>query len=298
MNQLDVLSIGLACWYLNFQVDQTPGPNGKTTATALISEGGGPASNAAYCISKLGGKSAFIGRLGHDPFGDAHITELKSVGVQVDRIFRSDTPTSIASIVVNKSGERSVVNYRELTDSVNFNFAGIHTKCILVDGHEWQASERALDKFPEIPSILDAGSYRDATQSLARKVSHVVASTEFATAMSGSEQPDDWLHYLSENTHFVAVTRGALGVVWQTSNGERGQIGAPKVSTIDTTAAGDIFHGAFALALSKGASFPKALTWANEVAALSTTIQGGRSSCPSINRAPNLFMSSPSKNET
>lgn len=291
MNQLDVLAIGLACWDLNFQVGRTPGPNEKTKATSLISEGGGPAANAAYCISKLGGKAAFMGRLGNDFFGNAHLDELRAIDVQVDRIVRTDSPTSVASVVVNKTGERSVVNYSGPNESLTFDYTNLHPKCILIDGHEWDASEKALQEFSDGPSVLDAGSFRDATQALAGKVSHLVASSSFAIAGSGSEHPDDWLKCLVENTPCVAITRGEQGVVWKTTAGEQGSLQGYRVATVDTTAAGDVFHGSFALALAKDNSFKDALAWANRVAAISTTIHGGRSSCPTLNQVPQLNVS-------
>lgn len=296
MNQLDVLAIGLACWDLNFQVERTPGPNEKTKATSLISEGGGPAANAAYCVSKLGGKAAFIGRLGNDSFGNAHLDELRAIDVQVDRILRSDSPTSVASVVVNQTGERSVVNYSERIESLTFDYSDLHPKCILIDGHEWDASEKALQEFSAVPSVLDAGSFRDATQALAGKVSHLVASSNFAIASSGSEHPDDWLNCLVENTPCVAITRGEQGVVWKTTKGEQGSLQGQSVATVDTTAAGDIFHASFSLALARGNAIKDALAWANRVAAISTTTQGGRSSCPTPNQIPQLDVSLPAQN--
>ncbi len=297
MNQLDVLAIGLACWDLNFQVDRAPGPNEKTKATSLISEGGGPAANAAYCISKLGGKAAFMGRLGNDHFGNAHLDELRAADVQVDRILRSDSPTSIASVTVNQNGDRSVVNYSQKIESLTFDFSNLHPKCILIDGHEWDASEKALQQFSDIPSVLDAGSFRDATQTLAGNVSHLVASSSFAIASSGSEHPDNWFNCLLENTPHVAITRGEQGVVWKTTTGEQGSLKGHSVATVDTTAAGDVFHGSFSLALSRGNTFKEALAWANRVAAISTTKPGGRSSCPASDQVPqlNVCLSAPNK---
>jgi len=288
MKRVDVLCIGLACWDLNFQVDHTPESNEKVVATDLISEGGGPAANAAYCISRLGGKAAFLGRLGQDSFGDAHIKELIDVGVNVESIIRVDTRTPIASVVVNKQGERAIVNFSMKREPVEFDFGHWLPSCLLLDGHEWAASLKALKLFPDIPSVLDAGSMRESTVSLAKQTSYLIASSNYATSLTQSEDPKDWLSSLGNHAPFVAITQGSRGVHWKNNRGETGALAAKDISVIDTTGAGDVFHGAFALAISKGTDFLKALTWANEVAAISTTQKGGRTSSPIHANVPQL----------
>ncbi|MDA0349467.1 MAG: PfkB family carbohydrate kinase [Verrucomicrobia bacterium] len=288
MKRVDVLCIGLACWDLNFQVDRTPGSNEKVVATDLISEGGGPAANAAYCISRLGGEAAFLGRLGQDSFGDAHLKELEDVGVNTEGIIRGSAPTPIACVLVNGWGERSIVNFSEPQIPLEFDFNYSLPSCLLLDGHEWAASQKALEHFVDIPSVLDAGSMRESTVSLAKQITYLIASRAFATDFAQSEDPKDWLSSLRDQAPFVAITEGSLGVHWKDSSNECGTLAAKEVSVIDTTGAGDIFHGAFALAISKGMGFTKALAWANEVAAISTTKKGGRASSPFCANVPRL----------
>ena len=288
MKRADVLCIGLACWDLNFQVDRTPGSNEKVVATDLISEGGGPAANAAYCISRLGGEVAFLGRLGQDSFGDAHLKEFEDAGVHTDGIVRVSTPTPIASVLVNRSGERSLVNFSEPQKTVEFDFNFSRPSCLLLDGHEWPASQKALKHFADIPSVLDAGSMRESTVSLAKQITYLIASSDYATAFAQSEDPKDWLASLRDQAPFVAITDGSMGVHWKDKYIECGTLAAKDVSVLDTTGAGDVFHGAFALAISKGIEFIKALAWANEVAAISTTQKGGRASSPFCENVPRL----------
>ena len=280
MKEVDVLCIGYACWDLNFQISEHPGPDDKIFARELISEGGGPAANAAYAIAKLGGQVAFAGRLGKDPLGNAHLEELKAAGVDTSCILLSDTTTSTSSVWVNHEGQRSIVNYRPNRSKDQLSFTDLYPGCLLMDGHEYESSLSALERFPSIPSLLDAGSLNDRTSELSTKASHVVASSTFAKSLAQSEDPNDGLRKLAERAAHVAITCGSGGVIWHSQDGSRGSIPALKVEVLDTTAAGDIFHGACALALAKGHSFPGALAWANEVGGTSVTKTGGRQSAP------------------
>jgi sulfofructose kinase len=280
MNFVDVLCIGYACWDLNFHLSHFPAPDEKAVADSLLSEGGGPASNAAFAINTLGGRAAFVGRLGRDTFGKAHLKELKNAGVDTSRIIRVDASTPTSSVWVNSKGQRALVNYREERTPLEFDFSNITPTCILVDGHELEASLKALKQFANTPSILDAGSLNQSTKTLSKQVTHLVASAAFAIEKSGSEAPEDWLKSLATHTADIAVTHGDQGVYWRDTHGKQGHIPALDVISRDTTAAGDIFHGAFALAVSRGHDFEDSLIWANQVAALSVSKPGGRSSCP------------------
>ena len=288
MNRVDVLCVGYACWDLNFLIPNHPGPDEKLFAQSLTSEGGGPASNAAYTIAQLGGRAAFMGQLGNDTFGRAHLEELREAGVDISCILISDTQTSTSSIWVNQQGQRAIVNYRPDRSDYAPAIEDLQAQCLLMDGHELEASKALLQHFPDLPSILDAGSLNDSTRELSSMVTHLVASSTFATDLTGSTDSNDWLQRLSESASFAAVTHGDQGIYWQSSIGSGGHIKASAVEAIDTTAAGDIFHGAFALALSKGKAFPSALEWANQVAGISVTRVGGRRSVPQVTEVPSL----------
>ena len=288
MNQVDVLCIGYACWDLNFHIPTHPGPDGKAFANSLTSEGGGPAANAAYAIARLGGRAALMGRLGNDPLGKCHLAELHQAGVDTSCILITDTATSTSSIWVDDQGQRSIVNYKpQRTERLPMQ-NDFTPQCLLMDGHEFEASIHAITNHPQVPSILDAGSLREETKDLATKVTHLVASTIFARDISGSEYESDWLKRLAELSPFAAVTAGEKGVYWQSKDGTQGSIKAAMVDAIDTTAAGDIFHGACALAIAKGKSFQTSLAWANEVAGVSVTYKGGRRSSPTLSDVPTL----------
>lgn len=290
LKRVDVLCIGLACWDLNFHMEEIPDRGNKTRANQLISEGGGPAANAAYCIGAWGGKAAFGGRLSKDIFGKAHLQDLVDMGVNTSCTIFTDTSTSLSSVWVNSKGERSLVNYRRDLDTTDWDFSELNPTCLLLDGHEWEASQTALKEFSEQPSILDAGSWREETRELAKQVNYLVASSAYAKHAAGSENPDDWIKCLAQETPKVAITNGAAGVYWRDANRAQGNIPANPVVSVDTTGAGDIFHAAFALGLASDHSFYGCLSWANAVATQSVTRMGGRSSCPKATELPSVAL--------
>jgi sugar/nucleoside kinase (ribokinase family) len=151
-----------------------------------------------------------------------------------------------------------------------------------------EASLDAMQLFPQALTILDAGSLRTGTRELAGRVDFVVCSEKFAREFSGvpdlntAEQQATALGALHRcNGHPVVVTCGERGVLHGT--GERvDRLPALPVEIRDTTAAGDIFHGAFAYGVLKGLPWLDTLRLATVAASLSVAERGGRTSIPSL----------------
>ncbi|MGZ5030798.1 MAG: carbohydrate kinase family protein, partial [Methylobacter sp.] len=136
---IDVLCVGHASYDLIFSVSSHPGADEKIVADDLLSCGGGPAANAAVCVSKLGLTSAFAGYLGRDLYGDRHFQELNDFGVNTQLIIRGTSPTPLSAILVSPDGKRSLINYRGDTQALPadaLDFTDVQAKVILFDGHE------------------------------------------------------------------------------------------------------------------------------------------------------------------
>ena len=97
---VDVLCVGHACYDLTFSVDHHIGKNEKMMSSAFTGCGGGPAANAAFAASRLGIRTAFIGYLGNDFYGDQHFQELRNERIVIDFISRGDAPTPVAMVLV------------------------------------------------------------------------------------------------------------------------------------------------------------------------------------------------------
>jgi len=161
-------------------------------------------------------------------------------------------------------------------------------RVLLLDGHELEGSRRALERFPNAISILDAGSLRAGIAELAGKVQYLIASEKFGRQSCRLES----LNRKSARHTAVARLRQRYGNVVVITLGERGLIGddgtgyfelpAFKAKAIDTTAAGDIFHGAFAYAMARKLEFKEALLLSSMAASLSVQRRGGRPSIPTL----------------
>ncbi len=293
--ELDVLCVGHAAFDITMTVERHPGPDEKCGATAMLSSGGGPAANASVAIARLGGRSAFLGYLSTDPFGARHMEDLVRESVQVEWIVRGPHPSPISMILVKPDGSRTVVNHKAQTPPLNpeqLCQLSCRPKVVLLDGHEPDIAACILKHASEVGAkiVLDAGSVHRGTLELLPQASFVIASERFALDFAKVEDPVVGLKHLSRHTAWAAVTLGREGVAWCDGSTVR-QLSAHPVRAVDTTGAGDVFHGAFALEIARGASVERALYFANAAAALACTRLGARAGAPLRSEVDDLLNS-------
>jgi len=293
-----ILCIGHASYDVFFPLDAFPEEDEKHTVEVFLDACGGPASNAAYLIGSWGGNCAFAGCLGRDVYGDRIIEEFMEIGVNLDLLEQKDDHhTPLSCIIINSStGTRTIINRRDTKYQMKLNketLKQMDPAYLLFDGHEYEAALEALELFPEAVSILDAGSLRPSTKDLARRVTHLLCSERFARDISGMYNGDPL--YIAKvlmeiNPNPGCVTLGSRGLMfWE--KGEVTHIPAFPVEAVDTTGAGDIFHGAFLYYIAQGEEFYHCLRHASAAAALSTTRAGGRQSIPSRERVEKFLLS-------
>lgn len=289
--EVDVLCVGHASYDLVFSVPHHPGGDEKMVADSFISCGGGPAANAAVMVARLGLKSAFVGYLGHDLYGEMHRQELIDNKVAVDKVVRGTSPTPLSTVLVKPDGKRALINYKGhtkplLEDAVDFS--AIKAKVILFDGHEPHLSKplARLAKAQGIPTVLDAGSVHEGTLALMGMVDYLVCSEKFALQLAGDKSTA--LSRLAEISPNVVITLGERGLIWQQGE-NRGNLPAFSVNAVDTTGAGDAFHGAFAAAVALGIAWDEVLRYASAAGALCCTKTGARLGLPTYQEHWDLF---------
>jgi len=275
---VDVLCVGHAAYDLLFTVPHHPGEDEKMIADNLISCGGGPAANAAVQVAKLGLKSAFAGYLGNDLYGDKHYQELIYDGVTVDWLARGDSPTPLSAILVKPDGKRALINYKGDTKALSkdaIDFSQINPKVILFDGHEPHISVPLARqaKGQGIPTVLDAGSVHEGTLALMPLADHLVCSEKFAQQLHGDIEAA--LNKLADIAPNVVITLGENGLIWRRGK-ERGALPAFSIKAVDSTGAGDAFHGAYATALAQGMAWIETLAYASAAGALCCAKAGAR----------------------
>ena len=289
----DVLCVGHAAYDISLFVDQYPQEDSKCQTEVLLEDCGGPAANAAYLLSKWNLNCAFAGLVGDDLYGQRIADSLRTVGTDTSMLeIRPGHVTPLSMILVNQqNGSRTIINRtrKDATYDVDFRNWGDNVPCVLLfDGHALEASLSAREAFPDAVSILDAGSWREGTATLAGKVDYLAASERFALQATGlqdmhaSENRDQAMRVLREKfATTVIVTLGENGLIFDDGGGLV-HLPAYPAKAVDSTAAGDIFHGALAFAVRQSMPLLECLQFASCAAALSVQVRGGRASIPSL----------------
>lgn len=291
--QVDVLCVGTSAYDLTFAVEAHPLPDEKLFATSFVGCGGGPAANAAVTVVRLGGTAVLAGYLGNDIFGQLHLEELQAEGVLTDWIVRGASPTPVSTIIAKPDGQRALIAHQGDPDKLpadSLDFSQIEPKVILFDGHEPHLSLplAAWARENQIPTVLDAGSLHVGTEKLAEHVDYLICSEKFARQYTGEASEQLALRQLAEAAPFVAITRGERGLVWRNGQAD-GQLPAFAVTAVDTTGAGDTFHGAFVWCLAQQQEWLESLRFASAAAALCCTKQGARHGIPSFEEVKSLI---------
>jgi sulfofructose kinase len=298
---MDVLCIGHAAWDISFFLDGFPIENSKLEIHSMCECGGGPAANAAYLLARWGISSGLAASIGADAYGDRIAEELAAGGADITWLARnSASVTPVSAILVNQnSGSRTIIN-RKASGGSHLNLKSLPPlngapRVMLFDGHELEASLQSMKLFPDALTILDAGSLRDGTRELAKRVDFLVSSERFACQLSDlpnlasrENQAKAIAALHAWNGKPVVITRGERGMLRGTGDGIQ-HFPAFAVQTVDTTAAGDIFHGAFAYGIMTGLSIEETLRLSAAAAAISVTIRGGRTSIPDLSQVQEML---------
>ena len=278
-----VLAVGIAVVDFVFAVDALPeGPQKHWTEDADI-VGGGCAANAAVAIARLGGEARLAARIGDDPVGDMIAADLLDEGVDCALLQRRPAArSSFSAVAVDASGERQILNFRGqgLGDETGWIDAAAHCDAVLADTRWSAGAVRAMELARErgVPGILDAEG--PAQAALLERASHVAFSRNGLLCFAGEIDFDAALLKAAETLPGrVFATDGERGTLF-VENGAVAQVPAVKVRAVDTLGAGDVWHGAFALALAEGAPEGQAIRFANAAAALKCTAFGGRRGSP------------------
>ena len=271
-------------------VEKFPGPEEKLEARHFSRQGGGPVPTALCAISHFGEKTAFIGKCGDDPEGKIVKGEIALFGVDTGgMVLDTFSRTPRAFIWVDQAtGERTVVLDRtEISDlrSSELNQEMLRScRFLHLDGRESEAgiaaAKIARDAGAQV--VLDAGSSRERINDLLPLVDHMVVSRQFAEKSTGHQEPGAAaMKLLAMGFKSVVVTLGRYGAVCA-SGGDFFQQDAFAVDVVDTTGAGDVFHGAYIYGLAKGWALPTVVEFSSAAAALKCKRIGGRQGIPAV----------------
>jgi sulfofructose kinase len=283
-----LLTCGIVTWDWLFRVDEIPPVPAAIPAGDCLGTGGGMAASAACAIGRLGGDVEFWGRCGADPIGDDILADMRGYGVRIDRVRRIPGYASpISAILIDRRGERMIVPYYDPRLDPDPSWLPVDDigrfDGVMVDARWPAGAARALDAARAAGAIamLDADlAPRAILDDLMARATHVVWSEVALADWSGSDDAEAGLRAARRRfPGFLGVTVGAAGFRWLAGEDVRGEP-APKVVAVDTLAAGDVFHGAFLLALAEGRDVADAARFANVAAALKCAAFGSRTTTP------------------
>lgn len=279
----EIFLAGMAVVDFVFSVERLPETAEKYRAQEAEVVGGGCAANAAVAVARLGGTATLATCLGDDPLGDLILSDLNQEGVETACAQRAaGGRSSFSSVFVDRSGERQIMNFRGAGlehDKVS-TVQDFHADAVLVDTRWSQGALAALTraKALKVPGVLDAEAPIDTA--LLAAASHIAFSKQGLMSLTGDTPlPQALKEIASQHDAWACVTDGENGVFYTTEDNIE-HIAAFQVPIKDTLAAGDIWHGAFTLALGEGMTAPDAIRFANAAAALKCMQFGGRKGCP------------------
>lgn len=300
-----ILCVGACAWTTIFRVAQLPDArkgSAKIIPDQAIQIGDGMSASAACAIVKLGGRAEFWARVGDDANGRAAVASLTDAGLDCTHVrFVSGVKGSFCSVVIDGDGERIVIprhdpalpndtTWLPLARILSGEFSAVLTEVRWPEG-----AVAVLDaaRTAGIPAILDAEvGVTGVLEHLTARATHVLYSETGLAAHVGEGDLRTQLHRSRAMLPdaFVGVTRGAEGFFWLANGtGSIEHATGISVTAVDTLGAGDVFHGAYALALVESMSAHEAARFACVAASLKCEVFGGRTGTPDREQVSNYL---------
>lgn len=281
-----VFCLGISTLDYVYSVETLPTRGEKYRSKALAVVGGGCAGNASVAIARLGGRCWLATRLADDLAGDEIVADLAREGVDTSFARRvAGLRSPVSAILVDAQGERMVISYSdpEMPEETDWLPPALPdgAQAVLADTRwgEGALATLRLARAAGVPGVLD-GDRRPPHPDLVVTASHVAFSAQALAELSGEEDPRAGLARIArEGPTWLAVTLGKDGVLF-VEDGTIAHLPAFAVEAVDTLGAGDVWHGAFALALAEGQGERAAIRFASAAAAIKCTRFGGRAGAP------------------
>jgi sulfofructose kinase len=282
---IDLVGVGLNATDTLLLVSKYPALGGKIAFEQEILSPGGQVASALATCGKLGLRTKYIGAVGDDERGRIQMASLRDAAMNLDDVeIRGGCPNQSAYIVIDQStGERTIFWHRP--DCLSIDPAHITAEKIVgarmlhVDGHDTPAVARAARIAREhgIPVSVDVDNVYPGFDQVLANVDYLVGSTEFPERWTGERDPFRALERIQSEygMRVAAMTLGPHGALAR-EDGKFVYSPGFVVNCIDTTGAGDVFHGSFCYSVLKGSTVRDALEFSNAMAALNCTLLGAR----------------------
>lgn len=285
---LKILVIGSINMDYVCTVDELPKKGETLLSNGFVDSGGGKGANQAVAARRLGAEVAMIGAVGKDVSGDKLIDSLRKEGINVDYIKRVDIPTGNAIVTVDKNGDNTIVvysgaNFQVDEELINSCEAVIEENDFIILQLEIPMNtvlySAKLAKKHGKKVVLNPAPAKELPKEIYEYIDYITPNeTELARITGIDDVKLASKELINRGAKNVVVTLGEKGSYYL-GDGEL-EVESFKIEAVDTTAAGDSFNGALAVALGEGKSIEEALKYANAVGALTTTKIGAQVSLP------------------
>ncbi|MBJ6799149.1 carbohydrate kinase family protein [Geomonas propionica] len=292
----DVVGLGVCTMDLLMVVDELPGGELVQRAHASALAGGGPVATALVAAARLGARTAMLDLVGDDLIGRMILAELETAGVDTaGMVIDAGSSSSQATILVRKRDGARAITFApgtsgELTpDKLNHDMIRA-AKILHLNGRHWQACLQAARVAREAGVLVsfDGGShrFRQEHRELLPLVDICIVAEEYAASCTGASSPELTAQALLQyGPQVVGVTSGTRGSLLLSRDGESfHQPAYPVQQVVDTTGAGDAYHGGFLFGLARGLSLRESARYASAVGALNTCALGGRAALPTLSQ--------------
>lgn len=261
------LFVGLTNIDLVYYIDDFPQENSKCKTNKYSKYIGGPAANAAITYSLLGGDATLITAFGNSKESVFIMDTLNEYGVKVINLSDDVSLPGMSSILVSNNGNRTIISGQSIYNDIDLSLIGeLKFDFALFDLNQQDVSISVLNRI-KCPVIIDAGTYKENTEVFLNKAQIVISSEKFE-----DNSGNNIFKMIYPSIEHKAITRGDKSILT-----ENGEIEVDKVDSVDTLAAGDIFHGAFCFGFYElELEFNEALNFASKIASESVKYYGPR----------------------
>jgi sulfofructose kinase len=296
--RFDLVGVGLNATDTLLLIPNYPAYGGKVRIAREVMRPGGQVAGALATAAQLGLRTKYIGTVGDDARGQYQLESLRATGINLDDVeIRPGCGNQYAYIVIDQStGERTV--FWDRPDCLALHperITAAHIACarmLHIDGHDTPAVEKAarLAREHSIPVSCDVDTIYPGFERVLPLVDYLVSSAEFPARWTGEDDPFTALRKIQSDygTRVAAMTLGAYGALALTA-GEFLYAPGFVVECVDTTGAGDVFHGAFCYAVLQQMPLREALEFSCAMAALNCTQLGARAGIATHQQARQLI---------
>ncbi|KIQ04110.1 carbohydrate kinase [Agrobacterium tumefaciens] len=286
-----VLCVGAAVLDTLFRVHEMPTGQGKVLPYDMLQIAEGMASSAAYTVHRMGGRASLWGAVGDDETGNRILRELAECGIDISGMtIAKGARSALSTIIIDDHGERLIVPFYDHKLHENKRSCTAEDlspfDAVLVDVRWPELAFDVLTLAASLgkPAILDGDvAPVETLEMLAPAATHIIFSEPAAQRLTGTGDVAAMLPILHARypETFIAVTAGPDGCYWtEPRNPMIHHQPTLAIKAVDTLAAGDVFHGTFALAIAQGLESRDAIQLSSVAAAMKCEVFGGRAGTP------------------